>query len=436
MVQSSLVGWWPLAEWDGGRANDLSGNDNHGTVNGATQGTSGISGLTSYSFNGSSDYIDIGTGVVNSGSPFTVSMWIRTDDNSSLSYAYAQHGSSVSELNIGKSSSNNALVYLQNDSASWIQPEGDSIIRTNTWYHLAVVRGSNTLRIYLNTSLEASESMPGGSYSTNDTDIARRPADADFYWPGEIQDVRVYNRTLSQSEIQHLYEMGSRDLATPPGGADPNAVARYKFDDRSDTTTALDEWGSNDGTINGAVYSADAVRRDSLSMSFDGTDDSIAPTHISNLGTSVTLSAWAKPNSLGSNAQIMQLAANNNTTLRYEFSNNTWHFAVSTDTGSTTIEDGDPSVDAWHHVVGTWDGTDMILYQNGVPVGTAQRGGTMQDANNDDRIGTYHGADANFWDGLIDDVRVYSRALSAHEVNQLYRYGAPGADLRSRTVTR
>ena len=51
---TGLVGWWPLNEYSGSTAYDLSGNDNHGSLNsGVTQGVAGKGGLTSYSFDGS-----------------------------------------------------------------------------------------------------------------------------------------------------------------------------------------------------------------------------------------------------------------------------------------------------------------------------------------------------------------------------------------------
>jgi uncharacterized protein len=80
-------------------------------------------------------------------------------------------------------------------------------------------------------------------------------------------------------------------------------------------------------------------------------------------------------------------------------------------------------VGAWTHVVGTYDGTTMSLYVNGLKVGsnsTVTFGYTLSDGPSQ-RIGIAPGS--GFWDGRIDDVRLYNRALSAAEVMQLYQGG-------------
>ena len=77
---TGLVGWWPLNEDSGNTAYDLSGNGNHGSLNGGiTQGVVGKGGLTSYSFDGNDDYVDVGDSAFNLSEAISLSVWIKPD---------------------------------------------------------------------------------------------------------------------------------------------------------------------------------------------------------------------------------------------------------------------------------------------------------------------------------------------------------------------
>jgi hypothetical protein len=75
-------------------------------------------------------------------------------------------------------------------------------------------------------------------------------------------------------------------------------------------------------------------------------------------------------------------------------------------------------LDVWTHVAAVWDGATMKLYKNGAEVGSLDKGGTLS-ANPDANVAIGNqpvGTDGRAWDGLIDDVQLYSRGLSAAEV--------------------
>lgn len=272
MVQSGLVGWWPLHEWNG-QVSDISGSSGDGTNNGASQGTLGPQGLTSYKFNSANNEY----ATVNGDSAFshnfqngvTMSIWVRPDlaqqqgifsvDDTNTHWSIRFSTSSISPRFEIVSTGGNGLTVA------------DTPLPLHEWSHIAGMYDGTQPLIYVNGELKDIGSNPT---SFDDPSGVSRIGQMWLgqYLDGSCSDARIYNRPLSPSEVQALYEMGSRDLATPPDASDPSAVSRYSFDDRSDTTTALDEWGSNDGTINGAVYSANSVRNSGLSMQFDASD--------------------------------------------------------------------------------------------------------------------------------------------------------------------
>lgn len=75
----------------------------------------------------------------------------------------------------------------------------------------------------------------------------------------------------------------------------------------------------------------------------------------------------------------------------------------------------------WYHFVGTYDGSVVRTYLNGVPAGTNTMAGTISDLNEPLTIGKRAGA-YPFWEGYIDSFRIYNRTLTPGEVTQLYNY--------------
>ena len=80
---------------------------------------------------------------------------------------------------------------------------------------------------------------------------------------------------------------------------------------------------------------------------------------------------------------------------------------------------------SWVHVAGVYNGTDMRLYINGSLVGTpvSKTGNLRSRVDGDLCIGRYGPTQGLYFVGMIDDVRVYSRAVTADEVSQVYGLG-------------
>ncbi|MFH0923908.1 MAG: LamG domain-containing protein, partial [Candidatus Falkowbacteria bacterium] len=80
----------------------------------------------------------------------------------------------------------------------------------------------------------------------------------------------------------------------------------------------------------------------------------------------------------------------------------------------------------WHHIVGSYDGTSMKIYIDGNLEDTnTDFSGNLPTNDGNVRIGAdYQPTPDNFFSGLIDEARIYNRALSADEIGELYRVGA------------
>ena len=203
---NGLVGYWPF----NGNANDESPNTNNGTTYNVTAVADRFGNPASaYEFNGTNSYIQIpNNSSLNFGTnSFSISSWIYTETLPNSWKSIVNKGASGSiGYGVEISSSNQYIGSIQGNAGVNQHCYG-SLAEINKWVHLVVVfERNNSLRIYVDnsiveecgyssgnaTSVDNSRSLNFGKYET-------------WYFDGKIDDVRIYNRALSGSEIQELY---------------------------------------------------------------------------------------------------------------------------------------------------------------------------------------------------------------------------------------
>jgi glucose/arabinose dehydrogenase/PKD repeat protein len=201
---------------------------------------------------------------------------------------------------------------------------------------------------------------------------------------------------------------------TTPSGL----VAAYSFED-GDGTTLTDVSGhGHPGTVTGPVFSTDGHSGGALS--FDGVNDyvSIADEAELDLTTGMTLEAWVRPSALGGTWRTVLF--------KEQASHMTYALYANTATGSPTAQayvggqrdardTATLPLNAWTHLAATYDGTTVRLFVNGTEAATAAASGPMTVSGGPLKIGG-NAIWPEWFQGLIDDVRVYDRPLSAAEI--------------------
>jgi chitodextrinase len=167
----------------------------------------------------------------------------------------------------------------------------------HAWTHLAATYDGDAVRLYVDGVLRSEHSVPGAiEASDGPLRIGGNSVWPEFF-AGEIDDVRVYDRALSALEIQaDLAAPVTTALAAP---AADGLVAAYAFDDGSGTE-AKDASGSDRaGTIAGAQWKS--AGRNGGSLVFDGVDDwvTVGDSLTLDLASGMTLEAWVRPSTLG-----------------------------------------------------------------------------------------------------------------------------------------
>jgi parallel beta-helix repeat protein len=203
-------------------------------------------------------------------------------------------------------------------------------------------------------------------------------------------------------------------------------VAYYPFNGN-----ANDESGNgHDGTVTGATLTTDRKNTANSAYLFDGVNDYIE------LGTwfnyqTFTISMWVKPGS--SQLQYADIIDNNHTNTRSwvlqqnSTTANNYHFGVAGDAPNEHNINFTLNANEWTHIAITRDGVTrvMTVYLNGSPLpsvtGTAD---IPYDGTQFLRLSRWGGG-GRYWNGLMDEVRIYNRALSAAEIGDLYNPDPP-----------
>jgi hypothetical protein len=217
-------------------------------------------------------------------------------------------------------------------------------------------------------------------------------------------------------------------------GVNDGLVAHWEFENNFNDSTA----NGNDGTGFGDVTYADG--RFGQAASFDGTGDYIKFPNDASFqfgGGDFSVSVWVKPNSSINNGRVIDTRGTGSSqagwVLKLDDNGSDWEIYQSGMDDGTKFPKCDGcgdtySTDGWHHIVMVYtDDSTMKYYVNGQLDGTTNTG-TMGSADNTLSLSIgaaiassgVEGATAQFFNGLIDEVRVYDRALLENEITELF----------------
>ncbi len=465
-LTDGLVGHWTFdgrdTNWSSSTAEilDTSGNGlNANAVNlGTSSATVGKIGQ-GLAFDGVDEYVNAGRGQV--GSPtngITITLWVYTSNtyfDGSLDMLLADNqGTPASEngfwLNLEDRGAGNTTngVQVEFDVTTGARKEyaTNVIGSTPAWYHITALYNptESDAHIFINGTEVTSTVAPSGGGTGNyvpDTDenlFIGALNNLTFLFNGKLDDVRIYNRALSASEVRQLYNQGAMKLGVTPSvattttGINAGLVGYWTFDGKntnwsSSTAEVLDSSGSgvNGNAVNMGTSSA-TIGKIGQALNFNGTNSRItaSPTV---LDAEMSVFAWIKPTTVSVSQNIIGDVTSGNTPGLYLLMLTNqgklaviWNGFVTFCLGNRTIKTNE-----WQLVgfvrsgsSGNWS---CAAYVNGELDTSASSIST--NPLNQLNFGIGSGGTLPF-SGGIDDVRIYNRVLSAAEIRQLYNQGA------------
>ncbi|MCM3872571.1 MAG: LamG domain-containing protein, partial [Pyrinomonadaceae bacterium] len=436
---SNLVSWYPGE----GNANDQQGNNNGTLQNGATFAPGKVG--QAFSFDGVNDSVDIAntTSLDFGAGNFSIEFWANLNSLSTdqmLFHKISGTGASFNDPSyFVEFDQPNALRFRIGEA--FLSNSNDLIVPTSLtagqWFHVAAVRNGDLTQIYLNGVLAGSQTSgsnintgTGGNAAigrclTSDAGCAR-------FVNGKIDEVSLYNRALSASEIQAIYDADSAGICLPTCTPPPSNLESW-YRGEGD---ANDSQGTNHGTlVNGAGFATAVVNQ---GFNLDGVNDFVRVGNPPALrfGTGdFSIQAWVKTSfrggtfndyiisksGVGNDAQfILSYNAGGTGLPSFLMSDGT---TISSAIGTANLADG-----TFHHLAGVREGTTLRLYVDGVQVGTATTPSLVNATSaNNVIIGGRDNPDFDpYFKGIIDEVQFLNRALSASEIQAIFNAGSAG----------
>ena len=203
-----LVGWYQFGSDDGGLITDSSGNGNHGacSVGGTCPAFVATDGRPAgaYDFVGGGNYVEIANeAAFDFTSNFSVAVWMKA---SNLGGTWAQFvGKGDSAWSLDRSGNGNSLQFTTWAPGGFDELIGVTNVADGQWHHVAIVYNGAQKILYVDGQIDAQKSY-SATINTNDVRVhlgynAEYPSGE---YSGRLDDVRIFKRALSQTEIQQI----------------------------------------------------------------------------------------------------------------------------------------------------------------------------------------------------------------------------------------
>ena len=350
------------------------------------------------------------------------------------------------------------------------------LLNENQWYNIAFTI-SDSVKIYLDGIHVQTSFVPNFNINTESSlvfgrDIAYMWGNSATYpFDGNLDNFSLWNITLSEADIQNY-------MNCPPTGDEAGIVGYWNFEEGSGTIVYDQTSNGNNGIINGApfdnnvpqqschlttingcdsaavlnltinqadtsftdvtacesyswndstytqsgIYFSNTESSNSYSMSFDGNNDHINGSLYNNFNNELSVGLWFKSNQLGQDCKLMYTGSWVNWSTRnfgIQHTNNGVKFILSIQGDNQYWVETDPNYindDMWHNIFATYDNNYIKLYIDGQIVDSLNIVGNINNVN-DFYLGTRNPL-GEFFNGNLDEIQLWSKALNQSEIEQ------------------
>jgi len=449
-----------LVSWYSGEGNAFdSKSNNHGVMQNGASFANGRVGQ-SMSFDGIDDqFVAPDSNSLDIIGDLTIEGWIEPSSNPAFSHIVSKRNLNNADAEFDLLRQSDGRIRFSSKSSgtdNFVISTGAAA--TGVFTHVAVTIEGSTLKFYINGALDSTHSYGFSRIATSGsltigTAQATACGGSGFceYFAGKIDELSLYNRSLTANDISSVAVAGQSGKRKPSAIASPeNQIAWFTGDGHSRDMTG----NTSTGTLVGdTTY---RVGRVGQAFKFDGNGDVVttpdSPTW--DLGTGdFAIEAWINtPSGTGVqriiSAGAMSDGANNLWSLGYGDicawgCNQRINLAVYNGGGYSDFSSDIIQIrpNTWHHVAVTRSTTAFTFYFDGVAVGTRPVGAGF--ALNGGSTGAIIGARYNgnpgdrfeFANGMLDEISLYSRAITDGEVASIYVAGKSGKSKRKPTAT-
>lgn len=413
-----LVGRWKLDETSGSIASDSSLLDNNGYHwNGATPNSTGPytgHGAVAAEFYGDDEHVGIYSvdAYQNITEYISVAAWVYFDQ--AVSDQTAQQivigrddwSSQTGFILLADQPYNNSLVFrVYNGSthadATWSNPD----IGAGEWHHVVGLYDGTSVKLYVDGELKDSNSFSSPLVPRSSGNL-----NLGYALDGRLHDVRLYNRAVSEAEVAEMYGL----------------VGHWKFDETAGSTAGDSSLMEQDATYMGTATLATDSASTSLgtAVELDG-----ATAYVDTGGTlandleAFTIAGWVRPDNVDAFTTLFGQYG----VLEFGMYDTANRIRLWTGNGYAFDYDSALTIGEWTHIAATGDGAQIKFYVDGAEVTSVTQSATTYGNSTYKFLigaGAWSGS-GDYFDGRMDDIRLYNRAINPAEALQLYESGLP-----------
>lgn len=347
----------------------------------------------------------------------TVSFWVRVKSLPAQGEVYLLSQGGWQERWKISLPSHGKPVFTTNSTGGIKDMDTDSVpLPVGVWRHVVMTHDTVNNKIYINGVLKKSIAAGGPLNKTKyPFGIGYNPIDGGSNFRGDLDDILVYRRALSATEVSTLY--GNQNTAPVYSST---LVANYPF---SNSGADVTPYGNN-ADVKTAIPTKDRFGKSNKAYAFNKSVVKAANSPQLNSPTA-TISFWINVAQLPTQGE-MYLLSFGGYQERFKISLPSHGKPVFTTNSTAGISDMDAgdgnalTVGTWKHVVMTHDGATNKIYINGVLKNTKADVGSLNNATKPLGIGYDPIDSTNFFNGALDEIQIYNVALSATDVTALY----------------
>jgi hypothetical protein len=436
-TEPNLNALWRFED-SGSTTQDLTGHGNTGYLGSIVANQPAWSPRAGLSFDGFNDLVEAPDAAsLDLTTAFTLEAWIdpRTisgRDRGIISKVGGVNGNNGYQFAVTSDSRLKLMFNAPGESWPFNVVQTAPLDLLGQWHHVAGTYDHNTLRIYLDGALVATQ-VVGAKTVVNSSSSLRLGVDDNngIYFDGQMSDARVWNVARTQAEIQ-------AGMNSPLTGNEAGLVGLWRLNDTAGVKATDASGHGNDGELGTAGANRPAWVNPGPGLAFDGTNDFVEAPSSANLNptTAITLAAWVKPTATSSNfPNILSKTSNSSFNQGYTLGiqGNQIYGEVPTTTGDIFLQTSANVVtlNEWQYISLTYDSAagTLRLYRNAVLVQEwTGLSGQIVSADFPLTIGAINrgGSFTNPFQGQMHDVSVWNVARSQAQLQAQMNSGLTG----------
>lgn len=425
-----LVAYYPF----NGNADDLSGNENNGYIVGSVTYTTDRFGNMNEAIqlDGTNGYVEVpnSTSLQSPTNGITLTGWVYLENYTDFGIVMKTNSNTYGEYGLDFQSGYPGDWFWINESDGFLS---NVSFELSTWYFVVATLDGNNATVYVNGNIVGSNVLTGPIQADEN------PLTMGCHFPGgpdgqqgKLDDIRIFNRELSLTEIQELYHEGGW---TTNG----ELLAHFQFDGNYQDISGNNNIGNGFNTS----FLEDRFNQPGKAVFFNGIDSYVSVPNSASLSSptqTISISLWfyleqsfdihnpflTKSDDMGQSGQY---------SLNFCYCSGTPLIDLNIGNTANSIYH-DFNIHHWYHLVVTYDGQQVRYYENGNLIGQTPFTGVIEVNSLPLEFGRNMPGLPDYYHGRLDDVRIYDGVLSTSEISDLYHEnGWGGRELNTIIIT-